>query len=234
MNRENHRFRRGIIAVLTAVFATAIVSAQSTEPPMARSTARVEYVEGDVRIDGDPAEFGQRVSFGALIQTADDGYVDIVFEEGNILRIDPDSVVQLSLGRRIRRVQLRSGQLAAVAEGLRRDSHERRLILETPTTVAGVRGTLFFARVESADSTYVCTCYGELEMEGPGFDPFSVSSVHHAARRFTRATNGSVGVVEAPLLYHDDDDMSALAAKVGITVDWGNDGGYGDGSSGSY
>jgi len=234
MPREIRSFRRLTVSAMLIILVTIPIVAQTPDPPIARSTARVEYVEGDVRIDGRPAAFGQRVSFGALIQTAEDGYVDVVFEEGNILRIDPDSVVRLSLGRRIRRVSLRSGQLAAVAEGLRRDSTERRLILETPNTVAGVRGTLFFARVESAESTYVCTCYGELEMEGPGFDAFSVQSDHHAARRFTRRGDGTIDVVEAALLYHDDDDMNALAAKVDITVDWGNYGGYSDGSPGSY
>lgn len=214
--------RRFIAATVFLVLGTVAVFAQLPAPPSTRSTARVEYVEGDVRIDGLPAQFGQRIEFGALVQTAEDGYLDIVFEEGNILRIDPDSVVRVSLNQRVRRIDLQSGQLAAVVEGLRRENAEggRRLILRTPGTVAGVRGTLFVARVESREETYVCTCFGELSMEGPGFDPFAVQSGHHAARRFTTNGDGSVEVTEASLLYHDDADMEELAAKVDVEVNW--------------
>lgn len=225
--------RRFVLTTALIIIATGFAAAQQPEPPVARSTARVEYVEGDVRIDGRPAQFGERVAFGALVQTASDGYVDIVFEQGNILRIDTNSVVRLSLNTRVRRINLRSGQLAVVAEGLRREGGGggRRLILETPGTVAGVRGTLFFARVENSESTYICTCFGELAMEGPGFDPFNVQSSRHSARRFTAQPDGSIDVSEAGLLYHDDESMDTLAAKVGITVDWGNYSGYGTGSS---
>ncbi len=210
-----------------ALFFLAIdpVFGQQPSPPRAATTARVEYVEGDVRIDGAPAQFGQMVSFGSLVQTAADGFVEVTFEDGNILRVEADSVVRLSLNSEIRRVDLRSGQVAIVAEGLRRANvlGGQRLILRTPSAVAGVRGTLFFARVESATSTYICTCYGELAIDGEGFDAFSVRSARHGARRITAGSDGRATVSVAELLYHTDEDMEQLAEKVGVEVDWGNE-----------
>ncbi len=46
-----------------------------------------------------------------------------------------------------------------------------------------------------------------------------IEAAHHASYRVTDK-NGSVSMDKAPMLYHSDADMEALAGKIGYTIDW--------------
>jgi hypothetical protein len=54
-----------------------------------------------------------------------------------------------------------------------------------------------------------------------------VEAEHHTAYRFSR-TGSQIHLSKARLLYHDDATMNSLAKKIGVAIDWGNEG-YGDG-----
>ena len=86
--------------------------------------------------------------------------------------------------------------------------------------MAGVRGTCFFVKVEDDNSTYVCCCNGSLHLEGVvGEFSKNIAGSHHREVRVTRA-GGETEVSSAPLLYHTDEDVEAIAAKIGETIDW--------------
>ena len=54
-------------------------SAADLRPP------RIEYFEGEVRVDGEEAEFGQVLEVGALVQTGEGSYCEIEFGQRNVL-----------------------------------------------------------------------------------------------------------------------------------------------------
>lgn len=221
-----------VLSVWVVVLATPVLAGGSSEAAdsdrgrdttsvSAETVARIEYLEGEVQIDSDAATVGQIVDAGARIQTGADGIAEIVFGSGNALRVEENTFLTLDLTDPANGIDLRRGVVAAVFEGLETIGvgPERTLHVNTPTTIAGVRGTVFFIRVESEESTYVCTCHGELSFDD---GDLTVRAARHSARRFIRTSDG-IAVETAAEEYHDSDSLNAVADVVGVTIAWGEE-----------
>jgi hypothetical protein len=182
----------------------------------------VEYLEGEVLLNGVPAQIGQEVPPGAVVETAERSFCEIVFAGKNIFRIEPSSLARIEIEPERGAIELRRGALAAVFQKLQRISAGGggfRLL--TPTAVAGVRGTTFYIKVESPDSTYICTCNGQTRLADAA-ESFrrTVRSDGHKALRFAREAD-RIRALPAPLLYHDNPYMDRLAARIGVRIPWG-------------
>jgi hypothetical protein len=193
---------------------SSLVAAQST------GVGAVEYLEGDVRIDGRPAYLGQEVELGSWVQTGPNGAAEVVFEGANVFRLGSNTVAVLSIGRSRQEVDLKHGSMAAVFDRLRTLSGRDTFDVRTPTGAGGVRGTSFFFRVVNSETTYVCACNGTLELAPSNEDSFVESAVAHSAYYFRR-TEGGVSVEEAELQFHDTESLNELAATVDVTIPWG-------------
>lgn len=188
----------------------------------AQRPARIEFLVGEVLIDGSAAEIGETVPAGAEIVTGVDGRVEIVFGSGNIIEIRSGTELTLDTANPANGIDLRRGQFAAVFDrletiGMGSDDTFR---VDTPSTVAGVRGTAFFVAVESEEQTYVCTCNGTLNF-GPTGD-LIVTAARHEANRFV-LDDDAVQRVSAPQIYHDTDEFNRLAEVVDVTIEWGEE-----------
>jgi hypothetical protein len=163
------------------------------------------------------------------VRTGRRAYCEIVFGGRNIFRIQAESVAVVDLGAGRGSISLQQGALAAVFYKLQRlGAEEATIRLDTPTTVAGVRGTVFFIKVESPESTYVCTCNGILRLTDlQETIRRLVRSDNHKAYRFLQA-DGETKVRSAPLLYHNSASMNTLARRIRVSIPWGGeaDGGY--------
>ncbi|MFP4378055.1 MAG: FecR domain-containing protein, partial [Spirochaetales bacterium] len=133
---------------------------------------RVEFVDGDVRINGELATFGHEVGLGDWVETGPNSTIEIVFDRGNIFELGPNTVAKLDLGEARQQVDLKFGTLSAVFERVRTLSGRGTFDVRTSTAVAGVRGTTFFLRVIDGETTYVCTCNGSLELMPGNGNPF--------------------------------------------------------------
>lgn len=181
----------------------------------------VEYVEGEVTIDGVVADFGQEVPIGAWVQSGPGSRVDIVFDRVNIFRLGENTVAVVSIGDGRQDVDLRTGTLAAVFDRVRRLSGDEGFNVRTPTVVGGVRGTSFFFKVNSRDETYVCTCNGTIDWHSVGGEhSFQVAAPEHEAYLF-RSTADGVEVEQSTLIYHDNDSLNQLAEQTNVTIPWG-------------
>jgi hypothetical protein len=116
---------------------------------------------------------------------------------------------------------LQKGAIAMVLRNLAPASEdELRFSIRTSTAVAGVRGTCFFMEVEDENNTYICACNGSIHLEGDaGQFTRNLASSHHQEVRVTRSASG-MSVNTAPLLYHTDGDVEAIAARIGEKIDW--------------
>lgn len=195
---------------------TAVAAAQ-----VPSSVGRVEYLEGDVRINGVVADLGQRVEVGDWVQTAAKGTVDIVFDRANVFRLGSNTVAVLNLGESRQDVDLKFGTMAAVFDKVRTLSGRGTFDVRTPTGVGGVRGTSFFFRVLDSETTYVCTCNGSLELSPFGHDSFLETATEHRAYFFRENDDGSVVVEDGDKRFHDNDSLNRLADVVGVTIPWG-------------
>lgn len=185
------------------------------------SLGRVEYAEGDVRINGVEAVLGQSVQVGDWVQTGARGAVDIVFDRANVFRLGSNTVAVLNLSETRQDVDLKFGTMAAVFDRVRTLSGRGTFDIRTPTGVGGVRGTSFFFRVLDSDTTYVCTCNGTLELSPFGRDSFLESAAQHSAYYFRQNDDGSVAVERAGEEFHDNESLNRLADSVGVTIPWG-------------
>lgn len=214
-----------VCAACCVLAAGGVWAAGGAEPGAAATgPARIEYLEGEVRVDGQAASIGQEVSAGSTVRTAANAYCEIVFGSQNIFRIDADSVVVVGELAGRGSIDLRQGALGAVFHKLQRLGKGTETVqVRTPVALAGVRGTAFFIKVESPSSTYVCTCNGALRLaDNREGNRRLVRSDSHKALRFTATAKG-VRVTAAGLLYHDNASIDALAAKIGVRIPWGSD-----------
>ncbi len=181
---------------------------------------RIEFLVGEVSVDGAPAAIGDEVPAGSRVVTGSDGQAEIVFGTGNILQVREDTELVLDLNNRDDAIDVQRGRFAAVFDELQSvgSGDGDTFAIRTPSTVAGVRGTVFFVAVESPEETYVCTCHGTLQFGDDG--GVVVSAARHSARRFV--SDGSETRVEtAPELYHTTEELNRLASVVDVTIAWG-------------
>ena len=183
--------------------------------------ASIIFLEGDVTLNGAPASVGDAVRAGDTLQTAADALCEIVFNARNIVHMTAGTVLKFDASQLSRGATLQKGAIAMVLRNLAAlQGSEVRFSIKTSTTVAGVRGTCFFVKVEDENNTFICCCNGAIRVEGAGRE-FSqnLTSPHHQEVRISRSSTGlSVGA--APMLYHGDGDVEAIAARIGESVDW--------------
>lgn len=181
----------------------------------------MQFVDGEVRVNGQLAFLGQQVSLGDWVETGRDSAVDIVFDGSNVFRLGASTVAVLNLGESRQQVDLRFGTFSAVFDRVRTLSGRGTFDVQAPTTVAGVRGTSFFMRVIDRTTTYVCTCNGTLEITPRSGNPFVESAAEHSAYFLRSNDSDEVSVESAAELYHDNDALNALAATIGVEIPWG-------------
>jgi len=197
-------------------------SAEQEKAAPEQQQGTIEYVEGKVTINGNPAENGMTVSEGAKVVTGSAARCDIVFAEQNVLRIFPDSAVVLDIPRG--EAQLQRGALGAVFERLKSLVPDEDVFsFKSPTVAAGVRGTVFYIRSEDPDTTYFCTCHGKVDLEDPeGGHRNETANAKHGAF-FYRRESGGYTTEKVGLRYHDTEGMNDIADRIGVSIPWGSE-----------
>ncbi len=214
--------RARAFVLLTALMMSLIPGLAVAQSSGRRGIGAVEFIDGNVSINGVFADFGQVVEFGDWVQTGPNSAVDIVFDRANIFRLGENTVATIEIGAARQSVNLKFGSFSAVFDRLRTLTGNGTFDVRTPTVAGGVRGTTFYFRVLDQDTTYVCSCNGTLDLDahGPG-ESFLNSAVQHSARYF-RAVDGTVVVETAPLIHHSSDSLDAVADQIGVTIPWGS------------
>ena len=211
-----------IFVPFTLLYSEGQTESESPDGPRiaTRIIPMLEYAEGNVRINGEEAELGQDVPFGATVQTGEDSYGEITIGTGNIFRIQSNSVAILELDDDSLEINLRFGAVGAVFDKIDSVVKGGSARVATPTAVAGVRGTAFFVNAEDLETTYICTCNGTLHItDKNGEAEQIVESGHHTAFRFAR-DDDTYAIESSVLIYHDDGYMERLAESVEVSIDW--------------
>lgn len=211
-----------VVVVLLSIVVLTAVSCGYTggKDSVDASVATVKWLEGSVTADGTVLELDDEVVSGAVIITGEDSLVELEFGDHRILRASENS--RLVLDAVSREMKLDAGAIAVVQSRARRFGSDTSWQLRTPTAVAAVRGTVYYAKVESPDETYFCLCNGKIHLEDADEGTFlDLAASHHDAVLFTRTEDGVV-YGDAPMKYHTDADIEALADRVHVPVDWTN------------
>jgi hypothetical protein len=214
-NVEERVIMKRIVGVLALVLFASCATA------FAADAASIVYMDGDVTMNGSPASIGDEVLPGAVLTTAKNSVCQIVFNTKNIVHMAAGTTLRFDAKVLSRGATLEKGAVAMVLRKLVSTPGDQvRFSITTSTAVAGVRGTCFFVAVEDENHTYICACNGQIRLEGAGraFTQ-NLASSHHAELRVSRSDSG-VSVNAAPLQYHTDGDVEAIAARIGETIDW--------------
>ena len=175
----------------------------------------IAQIKGDVRINGKPAERGQRVGPGDVIVTGKGAELVVVVEKDAFL-VRANSRVEFGSAAAqgaVAALRLVTGALLSVFEsGRRREIH-------TATATIGIRGTGIYVETE-ARRTYACTCYGEAVLT-PIDDPGAAETVRtkrHDQPRYIYGKGMPRMMEAAPVVNHTDVELQMLETLVGRKV----------------
>ncbi len=172
----------------------------------------VARFKGDVRINGKPAEPGQRVAPGDLIVTGRGAELLFVAERDAFLvransRIEFGSAAARGAATVLRVIT--GGLLSVFESGARRE-------IRTATATIGIRGTGIYVEIEP-QRTYACTCYGEAQLT-PVDDPASAETVrtrYHDEPRYIYGKGMPNMMEAAPVINHTDAELYMIEGLVG-------------------
>ena len=223
---EERMRRMGLIGAV--VFLLGAMSVSAAGAPEAETTGflsgTVVYLEGDVSVNGIAADFGTTVRSGDSVRTGTHSSCDIVFGEKNIMRLYEETLatIDFALGD----VSVDSGSMGVVFDKLANvvAAHGNKFQVRSPHVAAGVRGTVFYLKIEDESSSYLCICNGRMVYEDREGDRRTAAATNHKAYRY-REVGGEIRSTLAPLLYHDDDSMDEIAEQIEVDIEWGRSGG---------
>jgi hypothetical protein len=208
-------FRSGRRAWLRGTTAVAIAAGMSQLRAALAAGAvppGVARIKGDVRINGKPAERGQRIVPGDVIVTGKNGELVFVAERDAFLVRANSHLEYGSEAARgaVKVLRVLTGALLSVFEsGAQRE-------IRTTTATIGIRGTGIYVEAESR-RTYACTCYGGAVLT-PVDDPQeaeTVQTIYHDQPRYIYG-KGMPRVIEtAPVVNHTDAELQMLEFLVG-------------------
>lgn len=211
-----------VALVLTCVagLTTAIHAAGRTDSPPPAKEGTVVYIEGEVSVNGVPAEIGQKVSGRAAIVTGAASLCEIAFGGRNVIRVNQSARATLDLSMPVPELALETGGAASVLRKLDKIAGSDSFQIKTKTAVAGVRGTLFCVWTDGSE-TYICACNGTVRtIDAKGGNEQSLKASHHSAVIYRPADRIGFSVETAGMLKHDDSTLETLAARIGEKVDW--------------
>lgn len=208
-----------VVMLVTVSFAAG--EGQKEPEPTGFNEGEIVYLEGNVTVDGNAADFGTVVQPGSVIETDGSSLCDVVFGDKNIIRIYENTITELDMYTG--KAELKKGALGAVLFRLTSfvSPDGSKFQVSSPDVVAGVRGTVLYLKIEEDGQTYFCTCYGKIQLEAPtGKARRTVEAYHHKAYRYITGEDGKVRLERALKEHHDDISMESIADQIGEEIEW--------------
>jgi hypothetical protein len=220
------------ILIILAMWPAALFAGGGSEEPVQKKIlleAHIEYVEGEVLHNGNPAVIGANIKGGDRFSTGSGALCEIIFNTHNIIRMQDETSMVFDPYDEESSIEVSKGSVLGVFDRLSQELTDSKseMRVRTPINVAGIRGTAFFVKVFSENSAYFCTCNGTIQLgtaeDGAALDT-EVQASRHYAYRYTRSGD-EINARTAPLLYHDDADLDSAAEKIGVEINWSGGGG---------
>ncbi|MBN8216704.1 MAG: FecR domain-containing protein [Spirochaetes bacterium] len=152
-------------------------------------------VKGSVTVEGRAATAGMPLVEGALVTVNEGGRIDLSLLGGHRLRLK-EGALRLSRPGSNYLLSLPQGRLLVAVNKL---AAGQRFDLNTPTTIAGVRGTMFLLE-EKTNVGYVCVCEGVVETASVG-SPEQRQKVSQGEDLWVKATEPAAAPVASPMMY---------------------------------
>jgi hypothetical protein len=218
--------RRGVLRAATAWLATGGFTAA-----VAQQRSNIVEMQGQALLNGQPLRREQFIQTGDQVETGPGSH--LVFVVGDsAFQLRENTRVTVERGRTLHAVsalRLVTGAVASVfGKGAQRQ-------IVTPTLTAGVRGTGVYAEVRPREDlrTYLCNCYGVIELAAGPERLLSESTYHQAFWGEPAPVNGRL-LTPAGLVNHTDQELEFLAQLAGQRTAWQETGRRGSKDGGGY
>jgi hypothetical protein len=168
-------------------------------------------VDGDVRVNGQPAQTTTQIRASDLIETGANSSLTFVVGQDAFLLRDGGRLQLAAAGAEefvVDTLRLVTGKLLSV---FGKSTHS----VQTATATIGIRGTGIYVETDP-DETYVCTCYGTTKIsanDNPDVTE-TIRSQHHNAPRYILA-KGDERILSAPFKNHTDAELALIESLVG-------------------
>jgi hypothetical protein len=202
-----HRARRRALLALAA----GLSLPAALKLALAQSSTRqgVRTVQGDTKINGNPAEPGTIVRPGDTIVLGSGALATFVVGQDAFLMRGNSHAELMGTGVLVSALQLITGKLLGVFGS----GGERRLV--TSTATIGIRGTGAYIEAEPR-RTYFCLCYGTAEVAATmGGARESYSTRHHESPRYIYGDGRKRAIAPASVANHTDSELILLESLVG-------------------
>lgn len=171
-----------------------------------KRTAKIQASQGSVTVDGAAATRGQFVAENQTIVTAANGRVEVVLDNGSVMRIGPNTRLKmtgLTLSGRDQNTstELQSGSVTMQVTRMNRNSS---FSVSTVSAVAGVRGTYFYVNYDENSKDVGIACYtgkvivGRTKTDEAGNTVIDETSAVDVNQGFATTITGGSGAVAQP------------------------------------
>jgi hypothetical protein len=211
--------------------AAAWVAAGGWSAAAAQQRSNIVELEGDATLNGDGLRPDATVQTGDVIETGPKSR--LVFVIGNSsFHVRQNSRLAVERGQTLNAVSLLRLLTGAVVSVWGRGASRR---IVTPTLTAGIRGTGVYTEVfaDKDFRSYVCNCYGTVDVSTASDKVTSVSEYHQAFWADRRGTD-EVVLSPAKAINHTDEELEFLAKLVEQRTAWQISGKKGSKDSATY
>ena len=183
----------------------------------AQERSNVVSSTGDVLVNGKPLLPEQSIYAGDTISTGTRSNLVVVMRS-SAFQVRPNTKLMFEgalSSQIVKTLRLINGAIVSVwGKG-----EERKIV--TPTMVAGIRGTGVYTEVfEKQDNrTYICTCYGTVELTSGQYKQISSTQYHEAFWAETTHQRDKP-FTPAKMLNHTDEELEFLAQLVNQKTAW--------------
>jgi hypothetical protein len=181
----------------------------------AQQRGNVVELQGDVLLNGQRLRPGQSVQTSDRLETGPDS--QLLFVMGNAaFFVRQNSRLAMERGATLSSVSVLRLLAGGVVGAWSRGSH-RQIVL--PALTAGIRGTGTYAEVEPGGRSYLCNCYGIVEISSGRERVTSSAQYHQSFWGEAEPVNGRL-LTPAPAINHSDEEVEKLAALVNERTAW--------------
>jgi hypothetical protein len=179
--------------------------------------SKIFSIEGNVEINGNKPEVGQKINYDDSIKTGKNSFCEIIIDDKNIIRVMDDSIIIFRITGEKGLFNIEKGFIGGVIKNRKNLSSFE---VATDSITTGIRGTTFFIGKENTGKTYICICNGTLHLLPYGVaKDIKFSSKHHKGAYYT-LKNNIPEEEDAGMLYHDDTLMEKIASDIGVAINW--------------
>lgn len=183
----------------------------------AQARSNIVQLQGDALLNGQRLRPEHTIQSGDEVQTGPGS--DLVFVIGSSsFRVRPGSRMVVERGATLSTVSLLRLVQGAVASVWNRGGPRQ---IVTPTLTAGIRGTGVYTEVPVGQNgrSYLCNCYGTIDLAAGGDYTLSQTEYHQAFWAEPQPREGRF-LVPAPAINHGDEEMEMLARLLGQRTAW--------------